>query len=288
MSVNPFDEYIASMKVSTKCRAHITIPRMVRVIKQNKITLKNKLRNTQEKVLALERELEQVRSLLPLPVEYSVFQFICDSGTPKEPQFIYNKNNTELTIQQLQSEKNTTHIDGSLLYFTDYIISMGSSFQLYSSTLYVTMNDKQDQLERFIYSLNNLKKIFITPGSMTPLDIEYRMGDTSNGRAKIMVSERLITSLSKLIQNNKQCEIHFNVGISNFMIPNICSKIKLRDVSKIVIYYTFDQNMYSTYMSKNPHIKMTQSEYAQSQMKLFMDSIKKKYYNKIHIISPMI
>lgn len=283
MSTNPFDEYIASMKTPTKCTKHITIRRVVHVIKK-----KPALSETEKKILMLKQQLEEMRSLLPLPVVYTTFQFMSPCGTPREPQFIYDKNSTEITIHETKPSKQTTHVDGSLLYFTEFNLVRCNTFQVYDYPLPVTQDNEQKQLENCINSFNNIKKIFIISDFNNAPALEYRMGDTSNGRAKLMVSERLVSSLSLFIQNNKNCEIHFKVGICNFMIQDICSKIKLRNVSKIVIYYSLDGNMYNTYMSRNPHIKMTPKEFSDSQMKIFMDTIKKKYHYKFHIISSMI
>ena len=98
----------------------------------------------------------------------------------------------------------------------------------------------------------------------------------------IIVSERFIMVLSLLIENNKNCEIHFHLSINHFMLKEILSKIKLQYVSKVILLLVHDVEMYR----KNPYIKMTQQEFTDSQMKSLLENIYHK--NKIHIISPMI
>ena len=270
MSINPFDEYIASMKTPTKCMKRITIRRVVHVIKK-----KPALSKTEKKILMLEQQLEEMRSLLLLPLPIEGIRRIQYQGREIAEYNIYQ---SSISI----SEINSIFIPdqyGIMKFYKKFVCLSGYDDELIQQEFRMS----EEEYLNLIDEIKHIKTIHISSNE----DI-YNFEQRNNivSRTDVDISERMMQVLNLLIHNNKNCEIHFRLSVNHFMLKHICSKIKLSNVSKIIIHIVHDTQMYSTYMSRNPYIKMTQRKFTDSYIKILMDTIKEKYHHKFHIISP--
>ena len=294
--INPFDEYLSSVKTpdislptKNEYKTRVVMPRIRYINKgvQRKSynKLKKQLRETQQKLSHLEqisgdaisRLYELEKQILPTPIEDTKY-LCCGCNT-----ISYNIKSSAISIGDLGGESITRDVDNSVLYYHKFNIDAIPFGNGVGGSSYIL---KDEQFTDIIGQFDRVKIIRIYSSSdysFSPFSLEQR-GLCSEQSSKLRVSGKFINALTLLIHNNNQCELHFRMGINSFMLAHICSNIKLRHVSKIIVYFQDDIRLYSSYQGRNPQIKMTQTEFTTSQIKLFMDSIKKKYHDKIHII----
>lgn len=229
-----------------------------------------------KKIVMLERKLdEQQPNLLPIKgirrIQYRDIRY--ENGLYEIAEYNIFTKSIDIYDSPLLSRSYFTDRNGFMIYYNNFNILTNNDEKMRKS---LRMSD-EDMLQ-LIDEFKHIDKIHIH-SQEDFYDSQHRINE------KMIVSERLINILSLLIQNNKNCEIHFHLSINHFMLKNIIPNMKLQDISKIIIYVVHDTFQYTNFMTTNLFVKMTQHEYTEKQLNTLLD---KKYRDKIHITSPMI